>query len=994
MGRFLCNGVISCLLAIVVLTVGIATPVRAQETLQTSSIFGTVTDTSGALIPGVQVEVISTALQGSKSTTTDNSGAYRISELPAGTYRITYSKAAFKTDVHSDFVLEAGFAARSDVALQLGSITQTVEVAGQSPVIDTATTTVSADLNRQTLDTVPTTRSIFQAVYMAPGIRPSATPDVGGNQLGQQQAVGSYGFSGNMVTLVDGINALQSNSINGGDSPGDFVDFDSLEQLRVISTGADADVATAGTVMMTIMKSGGNEFHGSGHAFGEPQGLQLTNLPATNVGQPILGGPGANQLQYDWDAFGDLGGRIIRDRLWFYGGLHFQYRSEGVVGYIGKNGAAGYDPISDNNIDGKLTYQATQKLKFIGVMTRGSKIEPQRNGSPTVPYGSTWNYNQNYFWTAKGELTWTPSSKWLVDALGGNYWQPFAYPNQAGTDVPGNPWTLNETTGVNAGPLINIASSDVGSHNRLQLTGSVSYLPSGKHSFQFGSNLYLPQGDFKHFGNHPAGNYELETCTIEPTSKICPNGVAGTLAPYELLTFNFPLTAEGKELAAGAYAKDIWRLTSRVTLNYGARFDHYRLYHNQETEPGGPFSVGGTFPYESDIDWNRITPRVGVAYDLTGSGKTVVRGSYGMYNIDELGQFDITNYNPAAVYTNTYNWAGDTCQVTAFTNCQASTAFLSAVTASIANPGDTTFNGKNVFLSQSGGINGVVNHNLRMPFFHTFTATFERELASQTAVRAVYVGNFEEDMFDLTFPNRPISVYTEPFTTKYPAADPVNGGKPITILYYPSAYTKGTFNNTEYINRKGNGDQFQTIEFTITKRKTGKWSALGTFDLTKSHQWNIQANVFASGESAAQPVAPYQTAFPLNQTWDWAFKSYFTYDLPYKLNFGLNYQILAGAPSYGIDQFSVPNLGTVSIPVNKFGTDRAPTLNVMNLRFGRVFPIKEHNTLEFTFELFNALNVAPGTAVSYIYGSGTKTFGYTTTYMDPLVCRIGAVFKF
>jgi hypothetical protein len=107
----------------------------------------------------------------------------------------------------------------------------------------------------------------------------------------------------------------------------------------------------------------------------------------------------------------------------------------------------------------------------------------------------------------------------------------------------------------------------------------------------------------------------------------------------------------------------------------------------------------------------------------------------------------------------------------------------------------------------------------------------------------------------------------------------------------------------------------------------------------------------------------------------------------------LNYQLLAGAPNYGIDQFSVPNLGTVSIPVNKYGTDRTPALNVMNLRFGRVFPIKEH-PLEFTFELFNALNVAPGTSVNYIYGSGAKTFGYTTTYLDPMVGRIGAQYRF
>jgi Carboxypeptidase regulatory-like domain/TonB dependent receptor len=994
MCRFLCNGVISCLLAIFVLTVGMATSLRAQETLQTSSIFGTVTDNSGALIPGVLVEVISPALQGSKNATTDNSGAYRISELPAGTYRITYSKAGFKTDIHSDFVLDAGFAARSDIALQLGSITQTVEVAGQSPVIDTATTTVSADLDRQTLDTVPTTRSIYEAVDMAPGVRPSTTPDIGGNQLGEQQSLGSYGYAGNTVPLVDGINTLQTNSLTGTDSSGDFVDFDSIASLRVISTGGEADIPTAGTVLMTIMKSGGNEFHGGGHGFYEPKQFQATNLPGNNVGLPILGGSTANQLQYDWDAFGDLGGRIIRDKLWFYGGLHFQYRSEGVVGYIGPNGGAGFDPISDDAIDGKVTYQATKNLKFIGNMSRSSKIEPQRNGSPTVPYGSTWNYNQNYFWTAKGELTWTPSPKFLIDALGGNYWQPYAYPNQAGTDVLGNPWTLNQTTGVNSGPLINVASSDVGSHNRLQYTASLSWFPNGKHSFQFGSNIFLPQGDYKHFFTHPAGDYELETCTVSPKSAICPTGTDGTLVPYELLTFNFPLTAEGKERAYGFYGKDVWRVTNRLTLNYGARFDHYRIYHDTENEPTGPFSGGGSFPYQSDIDWNSVTPRVGVAYDLTGSGKTVIRGSYGMYNVDTLGQFDITNYNPAAIYTNTYNWAGDTCQVTAYTTCNASAAFLNAVGASITDPGATTFNGKSIYLGQSGGITGIVNRNLRMPFFHTFSATFERALSREMSIRAVYVGNYMVDEYDQTFPNRPISTYTQTYKTTYPAADPVRGGQPISILYYPAAYNKGAFNDTEYLNRNGNGDHFNNFEFTLTRRQSGKWSALGSFNLTKNYQFSTQSNVFAAGESAAQPVAPYQTAFPINETWDYTFRSYFTYDLPYRVTFGLNYQLLAGAPSYGIDQISVPNLGTVSIPVNKFGTDRAPLQNVLNLRFGRIFPIKEHDTLEVTFELFNALNVAPGTSVSYIYGTGTKTFGYTTTYLDPTIGRVGVTYKF
>src|SRR5262249_60472005 len=113
---------------------------------------------------------------------------------------------------------------------------------------------------------VPTSRSIFQAVYLAPGVRPTNTPDVGGSQLGNQQAMGSYGYSGNMVPLVDGVNVLQSNSLNGGSSPGDFVDYDSLQELKVISTAADAEAGPPRTVMVAVIQTGSEDYYGDGRS--------------------------------------------------------------------------------------------------------------------------------------------------------------------------------------------------------------------------------------------------------------------------------------------------------------------------------------------------------------------------------------------------------------------------------------------------------------------------------------------------------------------------------------------------------------------------------------------------------------------------------------------------------------------------------------------------------------------------------------------------------
>jgi hypothetical protein len=364
-----------------------------------------------------------------------------------------------------------------------------------------------------------------------------------------------------------------------------------------------------------------------------------------------------------------------------------------------------------------------------------------------------------------------------------------------------------------------------------------------------------------------------------------------------------------------------------------------------------------------------------------------------MYNIPWLGAFDLSNYNPTGFFTNTYNWQVDTCQTTSFTSCAPSAAFLNAITASIANPSATTFRGQNVYVSSSGGLNNVLNPDLKMPYFHQFTATIERELRQNLAVRVSFVTLLEENEYDLTYPNRPISSYTESFNTVYPATDPVNAGKPITILYYPAALRSA--NQTMFANRQGNPDYFRTVEMTVNKRHD-KWGAMASLGLTKNHKWLTGGNVFGTGASSAQPVAPYQSAFPLDQTWDYTLKSYLTYDLPYRVSVAANYQLLAGAPNYAMDQFNLTaqGLGTVTLPVEEFGAHRAPMLHVLNLRASKNVKIAQSQRLEFTVELFNALNSSAGTTVNFINGTGTRQFGFTSVYMSPMVGRMGVTYRF
>ncbi|HMF97146.1 MAG TPA: carboxypeptidase-like regulatory domain-containing protein, partial [Vicinamibacterales bacterium] len=193
MSRVLRSLVSGMLMTAIVL--GTGGSAMAQETVVNGAVFGTILDETGAPLPGVTITATSPALQGAQTAATDTQGTYRVANLPAGVYRIEYALSGFQTDVRSNFTLAVGFNARVDLTMKLGAVEQLVEVSGQSPIVDVSTSVVSNTFNRTNLDSVPTSRSIFQAVYLAPGVRPTNTPDVGGSQLGNQQAMGSYGYS-------------------------------------------------------------------------------------------------------------------------------------------------------------------------------------------------------------------------------------------------------------------------------------------------------------------------------------------------------------------------------------------------------------------------------------------------------------------------------------------------------------------------------------------------------------------------------------------------------------------------------------------------------------------------------------------------------------------------------------------------------------------------------------------------------------------------------
>ena len=225
MNRLLWRGLIAA-----VLLFALADSAHAQGM---GSIFGKVTDSSGAGTPGVTVTVAGTGLQLPRVAVTAASGAYDFPNLPIGTYGVTFELQGFKKATRQNIVIVAGFNAPIDQVLEIGQMTEEMVVSAATPVVDTKRTTVGATFDLKTLENIPTARDPWMVIYMAPGVQLSGT-NVGGSGSGGQPTISSRGTSANVQWNLEG----GSTTDVRGSTSASYYNFDSLEQIQVINGGA------------------------------------------------------------------------------------------------------------------------------------------------------------------------------------------------------------------------------------------------------------------------------------------------------------------------------------------------------------------------------------------------------------------------------------------------------------------------------------------------------------------------------------------------------------------------------------------------------------------------------------------------------------------------------------------------------------------------------------------------------------------------------------
>ena len=412
------------LLALVV-ALAFTVPVFSQVATKTGSIYGKTVDDKGAPLPGVGITLESDVIP-TQTATSGPSGGFRFANLPPGTYSVNFSIEGF-TEVRQEEVrVSTGSQVQLEITLK-PSLAEEFTVIGETPVVDTKKTGISDTFNRDYLEDVPSARDPWTIIDQTSGID-SDRYNVAGSESGQQASFIARGGSDDNTTWnYDGVNATDPGAI--GASP-TYFDFDAFEELQISTGGNDASVGAGGVVVNIVTKRGGNKWEGNASYFYAGDSLQGDNTPD----ELAAIGAKSNRLDEVKDYGFDLGGPIIKDRLFVWGA----YRKN-EIGLITVSNLPDLTKLEDYNFKANGNWNSAHESQFGYFKGDKSKsgraaISPafqapetlwEQSGTETITPG---------IWT--GQHTWIPNDHTIITGRYGYIGLGFALVARGGQDIP------------------------------------------------------------------------------------------------------------------------------------------------------------------------------------------------------------------------------------------------------------------------------------------------------------------------------------------------------------------------------------------------------------------------------------------------------------------------------------------------------------------------------------------------------------------------------
>jgi hypothetical protein len=917
---------------------GLTASVKGQVLL--GSITGLITDPGGAVLPGVTVTLTSPALQVNQIVRVSGpDGEYRLADLPPGTYQVRYQLAGFGTVVRDDLRITSGFNARVNVTLPLATVEQDITVRAQSPLVDVVSTRGGTTVAKEVLTSTPNTGTMQDLFVISGGVRSNYAP------LNGARGVQSILTVTTTYTYGQILSYLVAQSLDGVITyPNQLPDLNSSEEIEVRTFGNSAEVGAPGQATVFVLKSGGDEFHGRVTEAYQNNAWQSGNIDARLLSQGIK----VNQIKYLNDAFFDLGGYIRPRRVWFYAAYRDQRNETLPPGFVQGPGhdVPASDIVKEPVPTVKMSYQAAQNHKFVGLFTQNTVIESAyaETPYPFTPFESTIDYHQP-FPTAKGEWQGTFGGRVFVSAIGAMHSiGAYRYPQPC---CAAQISTYDLVTQQRAGSVWSALRG---------WRKSTRYQQSAKANYYAGH------------GNEITAGYSLLPSTFRIVQPLEPSGdyllVFNNNVPAQFWTRNTPVDGLAYQNDYAWYTSDVWRVSRRLTLNMGLRVDHQTAdIPAQVKQPGPwPFARTGQLPPVDVFHATGPAPRVGASFDVSGDGRTAVKATYGRYNHPHIYGW-VGQFNPNYSAMTMYRWTDPTgcrCYVPGTINLDP--------------------NGPDV-LGVSGATNAIVNPDLTFTRTHEVTTSVERELAGRMSVRALYVYKREAGTEANINTLRPYGVWDRMLTAQVPGPD----GKlsdatgSLTFYDYDQAYRGSRYVASTIVNGWDRPSSFHNLELSLRHRESGHWFGDTTLLLTKNHRW-LKSFV----------ETPNDLLFPIDNTWTWQYRLTGGYRFPKDMRVSTLMQVDNGFKGQRTVQFSAPTSGLISLPVEPFGATVGPTRTIVNLRATKELVISRSRVGVYA-DVFNVFNTNADWAQNLVSG---PTFGYTTALPDPRVLRIGASFQF
>ena len=614
-----------------------------------STFTGTVKDTSGAVLPGVTVEAASPVLiEKTRSVITNEGGGFRLVDLRPGTYTVTFSLAGFSSVKRDAVELPANFTMTINTELKVGSLEETLTVTGAAPTVDVQSTTKSQVLNREALDAIPTGRTIQGMGQLITGVSLNI-PDVGGSRAMQQTYMSAHGLGASQTTvLVDG---LLVNGLDGDGAVQNYFNSSMSQEMVYTTSGAGADVSGGGVRLNMIPRDGGNIFSGSLFSGYQNQSFQSSNLTEDLKKRGVKTPDGIEKL---YNIEGSLGGPIKKDKVWFFGSVRTFHLNTlpadalvGLPGTVLPNRAPtpgterGVDQQSINSFQARMVWQLSQKTKLSAYNDRLLKDRGADMTAGVDPATGSAVWTSPIYTTGSLKVASTLSSRILVEGgFSVNIERYNIFMQDGVKKERGTPewYTQIYKTDASLGTQWGAVSQTYGRYpDRYTFGGSVSYV-TGSHNIKVGI-----QDTFGSYRRTDDSNGDIRATFL--------NGVATTTQILNSRVERY----DQLHADIGVFGQDSWTF-NRLTVNYGARFEHFAHGIPEETSPAGRFTAARTFGPIDMPTWNSIAPRAGLVYDVFGNQKTAIKASFGKYM--QAGSTGFSeSYNPLQLTAASVAWS-------------------------------------------------------------------------------------------------------------------------------------------------------------------------------------------------------------------------------------------------------------------------------------------------------------------------------------------------